>query len=344
MSYRPMSSGMDMSLHLELYLTDPSLPISSILIPLLCFDLLSDSLRFFWVFGQYNFEGRYDLVRFIKTVQKIENEYGPESKAFGSAGHSYVNWAAEMAVGLKTGVPWVMCKEDDAPDPVELIARIFFSPCCDYRFTEFGGTIHHRPVEDLAFAVARFIQKGGSFINYYMAYFDAPDGNDPLALDMGSMGKGHVYHVPRSWLQPTRNLLVVFEELGGDATKISLAKRSISSVCADVSEWHPTIKNWHIENYGRPEEHRKPKVHLRCAPGQFISAIKFASYGTPIGTCGNFQQGVCHSPNSAAILEKVTKLISFILLRFDKHIYFLFINIAHYEIRFLEVPRTTNLG
>lgn len=36
------------------------------------------------------------------------------------------------------------------------------------RFTEFGGPIHQRPVEDLAFAVARFIQKGGSFVNYYM--------------------------------------------------------------------------------------------------------------------------------------------------------------------------------
>ncbi|KAL5056407.1 hypothetical protein RYX36_037089 [Vicia faba] len=139
----------------------------------------------------YNFEGRYDLVRFIKTVQKvglyvnlrigpyvcaewnfggipvwlkyvpgisfrtdnepfkaamqgftqkivqmmksenlfqsqggpiilsqIENEYGPESKAMGAAGHAYLNWAAYMAVGLGTGVPWVMCKEIDAPDPV----------------------------------------------------------------------------------------------------------------------------------------------------------------------------------------------------------------------------------
>lgn len=49
---------------------------------------------------------------------QIENEYGPESKALGSAGHAYINWAAKMAVGLNTGVPWVMCKEDDAPDPV----------------------------------------------------------------------------------------------------------------------------------------------------------------------------------------------------------------------------------
>ncbi|KAJ8628550.1 hypothetical protein MRB53_021873 [Persea americana] len=37
------------------------------------------------------------------------------------------------------------------------------------QYTKFGGPAPHRPVEDLAFAVARFIQKGGSFINYYMA-------------------------------------------------------------------------------------------------------------------------------------------------------------------------------
>lgn len=36
------------------------------------------------------------------------------------------------------------------------------------RFTEFGGTIVQRPVQDLAFSVARFIQKGGSYVNYYM--------------------------------------------------------------------------------------------------------------------------------------------------------------------------------
>lgn len=29
-----------------------------------------------------------------------------------------MSWAAKMAVNLDTGVPWVMCKEDDAPDPV----------------------------------------------------------------------------------------------------------------------------------------------------------------------------------------------------------------------------------
>ncbi|XP_058110566.1 beta-galactosidase 5 [Magnolia sinica] len=718
--------------------------------------------------GNYNFEGRYDLVRFVKTVQKagmyvhlrvgpyacaewnfggfpvwlkyvpgisfrtdnepfkmamqgftqkivdlmkseglyesqggpiilsqIENEYGPLSNVLGPPGHAYMTWAAKMAVGMDTGVPWVMCKEDDAPDPVINTCNGFycdaFDPNKPYKpamwteawsgwFTEFGGTIHKRPVQDLAFGVARFIQKGGSFVNYYMyhggtnfgrtaggpfittsydydapideyglirqpkyghlkelhraiklcepalvaadpivtslgtyqqshvfssasggcaaflanynpndiarvmfnnmhyslppwsisilpdcrnvvfntakvgvqtsqmqmsvgnvqslswetydedvsalednsmitsvglleqvnitrdtsdylwymtsveissseaflrggerptlivqsaghalhvfingqlsgstygsredrrfvhtskvnlraganriallsvamglpnvgahfeswstgvlgpvalhglnegkrdltwqkwsyqvglkgeamnlespngiasvewmqaslavqkqqpltwykAYFDAPGGDEPLALDMGSMGKGQVwingqsigrywsavangmcnecsyagtyrapkcqtgcgqptqrwYHVPRSWVQPNRNLLVVFEEIGGDASGISLAKRSVSTVCSDVSEWHPMIKNWHIESYGKSEEIHRPKVHLRCAPGQSISAIKFASFGTPSGTCGNFQQGACHSQNSYSVLEK----------------------------------------
>lgn len=38
--------------------------------------------------------------------------------AFHEKGPPYVRWAAEMAVGLQTGVPWIMCKQDDAPDPV----------------------------------------------------------------------------------------------------------------------------------------------------------------------------------------------------------------------------------
>ncbi|KAL6993496.1 Beta-galactosidase 3, partial [Sarracenia purpurea var. burkii] len=185
-------------------------------------------------------------------------------------------------------------------------------------------------------------------LTWHKAYFNAPDGDEPLALDMGSMGKGQVwvngqsigrywtayangncngcsymgtfrppkcqlgcgqptqrwYHVPRSWLKPTQNLLVLFEELGGDPTKISLLKRSVTSVCADVAEYHPMFKNWHIESYGKTEDFHIPKAHLRCGPGHSISSIKFASFGTPLGTCGSFQQGACHASTSYSILEK----------------------------------------
>ncbi|KAI4325453.1 hypothetical protein MLD38_030853 [Melastoma candidum] len=719
--------------------------------------------------GNYNFEGRADLVRFIKTIQKaglyahlrigpyvcaewnfggfpvwlkyvpgisfrtdnepfkramqgftekivnlmksenlfesqggpiilsqIENEYGEQSKLLGAPGHKYISWAAKMAVGMGTGVPWVMCKEEDAPDPVINTCNGFycdkFTPNQPYKpliwteawsgwFTDFGGPIHERPVEDLAFAVTRFIQKGGSFVNYYMyhggtnfgrtaggpfittsydydapideygllrqpkyghlkelhqsikmceralvqsdpiitslgssqqahvyttesgdcsaflanyddkstarvifdnmhyslppwsisilpdcrnvvfntakvgvqtsqmqmkpvdmdmlswesynedlssldysstftasglldqinvtkdasdylwyltsvdigssesflrggelptlivhsaghavhifvngqlsgsafgtredrkftyqgkvnlqagtnriallsvavglpnvgghfetwntgilgpvalhgldhgnrdlswqkwtyhvglkgeemslnspssvssvdwthtslivqkqqpltwhkAYFDAPDGDEPLAIDMNGMGKGQIwingesigrywtayaygnckgcsykgmfrppkcqlgcgqptqrwYHLPRSWLKPSNNLLVIFEELGGNPSKISVVKRSVSSICADVSEHRPNLKNQHADSDGKSKDFHKPKVHLKCNQGQSISSIKFASFGTPLGTCGSYKQGTCHSAMSLDILEKI---------------------------------------
>jgi len=143
---------------------------------------------------------------------------------------------------------------------------------------------------------------GGKY--YFFVYIVGNAGSvRPESLIFGT--KYFRYHVPRSWLKPNHNLLVVFEELGGDPSKISLAKRSVSSVCADVSEYHPNVRNWHIESYGKTEEFHPPKVHLHCSPGQTISSIKFASFGTPLGTCGNYEQGACHSPSSYSILEKV---------------------------------------
>lgn len=53
-------------------------------------------------------------------VQKyqVENEYGNVEWAYGVGGELYVKWAAETAVSLNTSVPWVMCAQDDAPDPI----------------------------------------------------------------------------------------------------------------------------------------------------------------------------------------------------------------------------------
>lgn len=53
-----------------------------------------------------------------KVFLQLENEYKPEEMEYGSAGVQYMNWVAQMAVGMDTCVPWVMCKQDDAPDPV----------------------------------------------------------------------------------------------------------------------------------------------------------------------------------------------------------------------------------
>ncbi|CAA0833835.1 Beta-galactosidase 3 [Striga hermonthica] len=117
-------------------------------------------------------------------ISQIENEYGGSlEKRFGAQGYKYMTWAANMAVQMNTGVPWMMCKQDDAPDPLINACNGFycddFSPNRPYKpkmwteawtgwFTEFGSPKYERPVQDLAFAVADFFQKGGSFVNYYM--------------------------------------------------------------------------------------------------------------------------------------------------------------------------------
>ncbi|KAJ1391511.1 Glycoside hydrolase, family 35 [Sesbania bispinosa] len=177
--------------------------------------------------GQYDFSGRYDLVRFIKEIQaqglyvclrigpfieaewtyggfpfwlhdvpgivyrtdnepfKIENEYQNIQKAFGTAGSQYVQWASKMAVGLQTGVPWVMCKQTDAPDPMinscngMRCGETFTGPNSPNKpalWTEnwtsfyqvYGGQPYIRSAEDIAFHVALFIARNGSYVNYYM--------------------------------------------------------------------------------------------------------------------------------------------------------------------------------
>lgn len=48
----------------------------------------------------------------------MENEYGNVEPSYGEGGELYVKWAAETAVNLNTSVPWVMCAQEDAPDPI----------------------------------------------------------------------------------------------------------------------------------------------------------------------------------------------------------------------------------
>ncbi|WJZ94369.1 hypothetical protein VitviT2T_013238 [Vitis vinifera] len=189
----------------------------------------------------------------------------------------------------------------------------------------------------------------GQPLTWYKTTFNAPGGNTPLALDMGSMGKGQIwingqnvgrywpaykatggcgdcnyagtysekkclsncgepsqrwYHVPHSWLSPTGNLLVVFEESGGNPAGISLVEREIESVCADIYEWQPTLMNYEMQASGKVNKPLRPKAHLWCAPGQKISSIKFASFGTPEGVCGSYREGSCHAHKSYDAFER----------------------------------------
>ncbi|EOY16361.1 Beta-galactosidase isoform 1 [Theobroma cacao] len=172
-------------------------------------------------------------------------------------------------------------------------------------------------------------------LTWYKTLFDAPVGKDPVALNLESMGKGEAwvngqsigrywvsfltpkgspsqtwYNVPRSFLKPTNNLLVILEEQNGYPLGISVDTISITKVCGHVSDSHlPPVISWRGQNKTEEKNHekhhgRRPKVQLRCPPGRNISSILFSSYGNPSGDCGSYAIGSCHSSNSLAIVEE----------------------------------------
>lgn len=96
----------------------------------------------------------------------------------------------------------------------------------------------------------------------------------------------------------------MFEELGGDPNGISLVRRDIDSVCADIYEWQPNLISYQMQASGKVSKPVRPKVHLSCGNGQKISSIKFASFGTPVGSCGNFHEGSCHAHKSYDAFER----------------------------------------
>ncbi|RRT51283.1 hypothetical protein B296_00025678 [Ensete ventricosum] len=172
----------------------------------------------------------------------------------------------------------------------------------------------------------------------HQRYFDAPSGHDPVALEMSSMGKGLVwvngesigrywisylnplgkasqsgYHVPRSFLKPKDNLMVVFEEHGGKPEDIQIMMVKRDDICTVVSDLHPAnVRSWSRKNsqIQSVDDDAKPEARLKCTGKKVIQSIDFASFGNPDGMCGNFTVGSCHTPQAKAVAEKVKKRLS----------------------------------
>ncbi|KAL6223349.1 hypothetical protein ACLB2K_006736 [Fragaria x ananassa] len=155
-------------------------------------------------------------------------------------------------------------------------------------------------------------------MTWYKTTFKAPLGTEPVVVDLQGLGKGHAwvnghsigrywpsylaqtdgcsleacdyrgtydnnkYHIPRSFLQD-ENTLVLFEEFGGNPSYVNFQTIRVGTICANAYENH-TLK---LSCQDRP-----------------ISAIKFASFGNPEGTCGSFRKGTCDSTTALSILQK----------------------------------------
>ncbi|XP_068309481.1 beta-galactosidase 8-like [Pyrus communis] len=133
--------------------------------------------------------------------------------------------------------------------------------------------------------------------------FRGPYNSDKCRKNCGKPSQ-ELYHVPRSWLKPSDNTLVLFEEIGGDPTQISFSTRQIESLCSHVSESHLSpVDTWSSDS--KAGRKLGPVLSLECPfPNQVISSIKFASYGKPQGTCGSFSHGQCKSSSALSIVQK----------------------------------------
>ncbi|KAG8387697.1 hypothetical protein BUALT_Bualt02G0048200 [Buddleja alternifolia] len=116
-------------------------------------------------------------------LAQIENEYGNVEKDYGPRAKTYIDWAAKMATSMDVKVPWVMCQQNNAPDPMINTCNGFycdeFTPNTNKKpkiftelwsgwFSSWGDPVPYRPAEDVAFSAARFYQLNGTLVNYYM--------------------------------------------------------------------------------------------------------------------------------------------------------------------------------
>ncbi|KAG9442709.1 hypothetical protein H6P81_018563 [Aristolochia fimbriata] len=186
---------------------------------------------------------------------------------------------------------------------------------------------------------------GNTPLVWYKRYFNAPPGNDPVALDMSGMAKGMIwvngisigrywvsflspigkpsqseYHIPRDFLKPTDNLLVVLEESGGNPETIELLRVSRDTICTIISDKHPPhVTTWKRLNnqFQTVIEDAKPTAYLKCPTSKVIEAIEFASYGNPEGYCGSFKVGTCNAGAAQSVAEKACVGKSSCSLRVD---------------------------
>lgn len=118
------------------------------------------------------------------------------------------------------------------------------------------------------------------------------------------------YHIPRAYLKPRNNFLVVYEESSGtiDGVMINTVNRDV--ICSFMYEdYPPNLDSWTIENdvLKAVVDKPKPEAKLICDPQKFIKEIQFASFGNPWGSCGTYIQGTCQAPNAKKVVEKVNQ-------------------------------------
>ncbi|XP_057517920.1 beta-galactosidase 13-like isoform X2 [Amaranthus tricolor] len=167
---------------------------------------------------------------------------------------------------------------------------------------------------------------------WYKTYFDAPEGDDPVAIRMANMCKGMVwvngrsigrywssflsvkkepsqkeYHIPRAFLKPRDNFLVIFDESRGNIDRVQIEIVNRDTICSYIAEdMAPNVMSWKRDegDFLAAIDDLRPKASLKCPKNKIISRVEFASFGNPVGVCGYFLLGNCTYPDTQKIVEQ----------------------------------------
>ncbi|KAK7312254.1 hypothetical protein VNO77_36003 [Canavalia gladiata] len=173
----------------------------------------------------------------------------------------------------------------------------------------------------------------GPTLTWYKTKFETPEGNDPVAIRMTGMGKGMVwingnsigrhwmsylsplgkptqseYHIPRKFLNPKDNLLVVFEEEAASPKSIIIITVDRDTICSYITENHPPhVNSWAAtkSKFHAVVDNPTPAATLTCPDNKRILAVDFASFGDPLATtCGEYSMGKCDDPSTKQVVEQ----------------------------------------
>ncbi|XP_027909930.1 beta-galactosidase 13-like [Vigna unguiculata] len=176
------------------------------------------------------------------------------------------------------------------------------------------------------------VQGTGKLLSWYKTTFTTPEGKDPVAIRMTGMGKGIIwvngksigrhwmsflsplgtptqseYHIPRTYLNPKDNLLVIFEEEQANPNQIEIVTVERDTVCSIITENHPpNVNSWAAKagKFQAVVEKPWPTATVTCPVYKTIKAVEFASFGDPTGFCGEFVMGKCDAPATKQIIEQ----------------------------------------
>lgn len=108
-------------------------------------------------------------------------------------------------------------------------------------------------------------------------------------------------------MKDKNNVMVVFEEIGGNPKKIDILVVDRDTICSVVTENHlPQVSNFERkDNKFKSVADAVKGAHLTCPDNKIVQKVEFVSFGDATGACGAFTPGKCDSYVAKKLVEQL---------------------------------------